>query len=104
MSHYFIDRQDPRVEDLFRRLENTSKSLKKMQPTSLRAFNGERFVSDVELAKLLRISRRTLQEYRSLRILPYYLIQGKVLYKESEIQQLLEDAHRKCLDEQRKWL
>lgn len=104
MSHYFIDRHDPRVEDILRRLENTSKLLKKMQPTSQRTFNGERFVSDVELAKLLRIIRRTLQEYRSLRILPYYLIQGKVLYKESEIQQLLEDAHRKCLDEQRKWL
>ena len=86
MSHYFIDKQDPRVADLLLRLENTG------------------FMNDVELAKFLRISRRTLQEYRSLRILPYYLIQGKVLYKESEIQQLLEEAHRKCLDEQRKWL
>ena len=79
MNHYFIDKQDPRVADLLRRLENTGR-------------------------ELLRISRRTLQEYRSLRILPYYLIQGKVLYKESEIQQLLEEAHRKCLDEQQKWL
>lgn len=76
----------------------------KMEPNCQRSFNGERFMNDVELAKLLRISRRTLQEYRSLRILPYYLIQGKVLYKESEIQQLLEEAHKKCLDEQRKWL
>ena len=100
MSHYFIDKQDPRVADLLRRLENTGKALKKMEPNCQRSFNGERFMNDVELAKLLRISRRTLQEYRSLRILPYYLIQGKVLYKESEIQQLLEEAHRKCLDEQ----
>ena len=96
--------QDPRVADLLRRLENTGRALKKMEPNCQRSFNGERFMNDVELAKLLRISRRTLQEYRSLRILPYYLIQGKVLYKESEIQQLLEEAHRKCLDEQQKWL
>ena len=104
MSHYFIDKQDPRVADLLLRLENTGRALKKMEPNCQRSFNGERFMNDVELAKFLRISRRTLQEYRSLRILPYYLIQGKVLYKESEIQQLLEEAHRKCLDEQRKWL
>ena len=92
------------MSDLLRRLENTGKALKKMEPTCQRAFNGERFISDVELSKFLRTSRRTLQEYRTLRILPYYLIQGKVLYKESEIQQLLEEAHKKCLDEQRKWL
>ena len=104
MSHYFIDKQDPRVADLLLRLENTGRALKKMEPNCQRSFNGERIMNDVELAKFLRISRRTLQEYRSLRILPYYLIQGKVLYKESEIQQLLEEAHRKCLDEQRKWL
>ena len=55
--------------------------------------DGERYLTDREVAELLRVSRRTLQEYRSLRILPYYLIQGKVLYKESEIQQLLEEPH-----------
>ena len=104
MSHYFIDKQDPRVDDLLRRLENTGKVLKKMEPNCQRTFNGERFMSDMELSKFLRTSRRTLQEYRSLRILPYYLIQGKVLYKESEIQQLLEQAHKKCRDEQQKWL
>lgn len=104
MSHYFIDKQYPRVADLLRRLDNTGKALEKMEPNCQRTFNGERFMNDVELAKFLRISRRTLQEYRTLRVIPYYLIQGKVLYKESEIQQLLENAHKKCLDEQQKWL
>jgi len=28
------------------------------------------------------------------------MICGKVLYKESEIQQLLEDGRRRCIDEQ----
>ena len=43
MSHYFIDKQDPRVADLLRRLENTGKALKKMEPNCQRSFNGERF-------------------------------------------------------------
>lgn len=103
MSHYFIDKQDPRVADLMRRLEKIDKSLKKLEPSCRRPFNGERFVSDSELSKMLKVSRRTLQEYRTARAIPYYLIQGKILYKESEIQELLEAAHKKCMEEQ-KWV
>ena len=103
MSHYFIDKQDPRVSDLMRRLENINKSLKKLEPVCRRPFKGERFITDSELSALLKISRRTLQEYRTTGVIPYYLLQGKVLYKESEIQKLLEDAHQKCIGEQ-KWV
>lgn len=103
MSHYFIDKQDPRVADLLRRLEKIGKSLDKLEPSCRRPFNGERFVSDNELAKMLKISRRTLQEYRTTGAIPYYLVQGKILYKESEIQKLLEAAYKKCIGEQ-KWV
>lgn len=103
MSHYLIDKQDPRVADLLRRLENTDKALDRLEPACRKTFKGDRFMTDEELSRLLRISRRTLQEYRTARIIPYYLIQGKALYKESEIEKLLEDAHRKCAEEQ-KWI
>lgn len=33
MNHYFIDKQDPRVADLLRRLENTGRALKKWNRT-----------------------------------------------------------------------
>ncbi len=94
MSHYFIDKHDPRVADLFRRLEKAGKALDKLESSGGRTLKGERFVTDEELSRLLKISRRTLQEYRTARIIPYYLIQGKVLYMESEIQKLLEDSGR----------
>lgn len=103
MSHYFIDNQDPRVADLLRRLEKIDKYLKKLEPSCRRPFNGERFLNDSELAKMLKISRRTLQEYRTTCAIPYYLVQGKILYKESEIQELLEATHKKCMEEQ-KWV
>ena len=64
-------------------------------------FKGERFLTDEELSGILRISRRTLQEYRTFGVIPYYLLQGKVLYKESDIQKLLEDAYKRCREEQR---
>lgn len=103
MSHYFIDRQDPRVADLLRRLGNIGQALGQVESVARPMFKGDRFLTDEELSRLLKVSRRTLQEYRTARLIPYYIVQGKVLYRESEIQNFLEKAHRKCVEEQ-KWL
>ena len=46
--------------------------------------------NDAELANYLKVSRRTLQEYRNNGILSYYQIGGKILYRESDIEELLE--------------
>ncbi len=42
--------------------------------------DGERYLTDGEVAELLRVSRRTLQEYRNNRVLPFILLGGKVLF------------------------
>ena len=57
--------------------------------------DGERYLTDKELSELLKLSRRTLQEYRKQRILPYIILCGKTLYPESEIQSLLTSNYRK---------
>ena len=95
-----IEKSDPRVIDLFRRLEKASSLIDKLEVPSRRSFNGQRFVTDRELSERLRVSRRTLQEYRSAGIIPYYLICGKILYKESEIQQFLEDSRKQSINQQ----
>ena len=101
MSYHFIERKDPHVEVLFQGLENLERMLSDMEKTPKPTFKGERFLTDEELSGILRISRRTLQEYRTLGVIPYYLLQGKVLYKESDIQKMLEDAYKRCREEQR---
>ena len=101
MSYHFIERKDPHVEVLFQGLENLERMLSDMEKTPKPTFKGERFLTDEELSGILRISRRTLQEYRTLGVIPYYLLQGKVLYKESDIQKMLEDAYKKCREEPR---
>lgn len=98
MSHYFIDRNAPRIMDLLHRMSNVEKALDRLEPDVRKSFRGDRFVNDEELSRLLKVSRRTLHEYRMERILPYYQMQGKVLYRESEIQEFLESIHRKSLD------
>ena len=41
---------------------------------------------------MLKVSRRTLSEYRSNGTLPYYVLGGKVLYKRSEIEQAYQNG------------
>ena len=41
--------------------------------------DGERYLTDKEVSQILKISRRTLQEYRNDGVLPYILLGGKVL-------------------------
>lgn len=59
--------------------------------------NGERYMTDKEVAQTLKVSRRTLQEYRTARMIPYIIFGGKVLYKEYDIAMLLEENYRKAL-------
>jgi hypothetical protein len=52
--------------------------------------NGEIYLSGEDICKLLHISKRTLQQYRDDRILPYIQIGGKIIYKETDILEILE--------------
>ena len=56
--------------------------------------DGERYLTDGEVAELLRVSRRTLQEYRNNRVLSFILLGGKVLYPETGLREVLEANYR----------
>ena len=55
--------------------------------------NGERYLTDREVSEILKVSRRTLQEYRNDGILPYILLGGKVLYRERDLEDVLEKCY-----------
>lgn len=57
--------------------------------------NGEVYFTGEEVCRLLHIGKRTLQQYRDNGILPYIHIQGKILFRESDILKLLEDNYKK---------
>lgn len=54
---------------------------------------GERYLSDVEVSHRLKISRRTLQEYRDNGTIPYFKLGGKVLYRESDLERVLQECY-----------
>ncbi len=58
------------------------KLLEKRQPSAY----GDELLTDKEVAYLLKVSRRTLQDYRNNGILPYRQVGGKILYRASDIE------------------
>lgn len=53
--------------------------------------NGERYITEAELSEALKITRRTLIEHRTTGLFPFYRLGGRILYKESDIIQLLKE-------------
>ena len=56
--------------------------------------NGERFFTDKEVSARLKVSRRTLQDYRNEGRIAYIQLGGKILYRESDIKRMLNDGYR----------
>ena len=54
------------------------------------AKDGVRYMTDKELSEMLKVSRHTLQQYRNKGLIPFTYCQGKVLYKEQDVEELLE--------------
>ena len=52
---------------------------------------GERYLTDKEVSAQLKLSRRTLQDYRNEGRISYYQLGGKILYRESDIEKMLQD-------------
>ena len=55
---------------------------------------GERFFTDKEVSARLKVSRRTLQDYRNEGRIAYIQLGGKILYRESDIEKMLNDGYR----------
>jgi hypothetical protein len=58
-------------------------------------FGGTRLLTDPEACAILKVGKRTMQEYRTNGIVPYYLIAGKVLYREQDLEELLQRHYKK---------
>lgn len=57
---------------------------------------GERYLTDKEASAQLKLSRRTLQDYRNEGRISYYQLGGKILYRESDIEKMLQENYREA--------
>ena len=91
-----ITKDNERVSRLFGSLERMLSGIERLVANHRPTLNGERFLTDKEVSARLKVSRRTLQEWRTNGQIAYISLDGKVLYTESEIQKMLEKFHRKA--------
>ena len=92
-----ISKETCSVRRFFGLLDNIQTKLERLAEDNRPLFNGERFLSDKELSDLLKISRRCLQDYRDQGRISYIRLGGKILYKVSDIEKLLEDNYHEAL-------
>lgn len=89
-----LTKDSERITALLTSLDKIFGNLEQLSQNCRPMLDGERFLTDKEVSDRLRISRRTLQEYRNEGRIPYILLGGKVLYKESDIEKTLWAGYR----------
>lgn len=52
--------------------------------------NGERYLTGEEVCHALKITKRTLQQYRDDGLIPFVAMPGRMLYRESDLLAILE--------------
>ena len=90
-----ITKSDKEVLHFFDEMKRISDLIDHLQADNQHLLDGENYLTDTELAGKLKLSKRTLLDYRRY-ILPYYQIGGKILYRESDIVRLLEKNRKEA--------
>ena len=76
-------------------ISGVSKRIKEVAQTHKPLIGGEHFLTGKEVCERLYISPRTLQDYRDRRIIPYTQFAGKILYKVSDLEKMLDENYKK---------
>ena len=89
MEKDFLQLKIPFFSEILERMESMEKKLEQIAKQSPLE---ETWLDNQEVAKFLRVTPRTLQNYRDRRMLPFSQIGSKIYYRASDIQKHLE-AH-----------
>ena len=73
------------IRDFFQSMDRILDGISRLAKENRPHLNGEKFLSNREAAKCLKVSIRTLQEWRDTGVIPYIQIKGKIIYRQSDI-------------------
>ncbi|MDY5433830.1 helix-turn-helix domain-containing protein [Bacteroides pyogenes] len=90
-----MNKETPKTKQLISGIQEVSKLLREIAKTHCTLFGGEFYLAGREVCEYLFISPRTLQDYRDKGIIPYTQIAGKILYRLSDINRLLQENYRR---------
>ena len=90
-----VNRDNEKVISFFKSIERVNTILESLLKNYSPPLGGERFLTDKEVSSRLKVSRRTLQDWRSEGKIAYIQLSGKVLYRASDIERMLMSAYHK---------
>ena len=93
MEHEIVNRETPEMKQLISGIKEVSKRFREIAQTHRPLFGGEIHLTGREVCERLFVSPRTLQDYRDTDIIPYTQIAGKILYRHSDINRLLQENY-----------
>lgn len=85
-----LDRKSTDVASFFTDLDELLNTIRQALKNRTPHLNGEKFLSNRDVCRMLHISSRTLQDWRDTGEIPFIRIKGKILYKQSEVWKWLE--------------
>ena len=88
-----LDSRSSEILELFYNIEKIDSNIKNYADANKSMISNDIFLGNKEVCELLQLSPRTLQDYRDKRIIPFYKLEGKILYKMSDIQRMLENNY-----------
>lgn len=91
-----ITKNNKQITAFFQALEEIAVTVEKVTENCKPLLNGEHYLTDREMSEKLKISRRTLQDYRNQGKITYIQLGGKVLYRESDIEKILNNNYYKA--------
>ena len=89
-----ITKDSNTTQVLFSSLDRVLENVEYMITSYRPVLGGERYLTGDEVCEMLHISKRTLQDYRATGLLGYVQLPGKILYKESELENILEEFYK----------
>ena len=85
-----INKDTPQVKEFISSLDSMLSGIESIVKHYKPHLNGERFLSNHEVSKKLNVSLRTLQEWRDMGLIPFIQVKGKIIYRQSDIDKLLQ--------------
>lgn len=77
MNDNVMTADDEHIAEALHALRRGTKEVSRLAENYRPSLGGERYMTDKEVAQRLKVSRRTLQEYRNDRKIPFIIFGGK---------------------------
>lgn len=98
-SNDFLNTNSEEIKELLAAIDEVSENLEAGLDCLSSYHSQERYLNNNQVCEMLHLSQRTLQDYRDKGRVAFYKLEGKILYKLSDIEKMLEDNYYKAWEQ-----